>query len=156
MDPHDRADRSRTRTRPSLPRVEAPRAHVLIVDDEAALRDVLRTVLRARFDVSVAEHGGEAMRVIEANETDIDLVLSDVRMPWVHGVELHRGLVARRHPLAQRFVWMTGGGLSEGLRRYVSATGLPVIDKPFRLDELESMLARLTAPDAAPPGANAG
>jgi DNA-binding response OmpR family regulator len=69
-------------------------AHVLVVDDEAELRDVLREYLsRHRMEVSAAD-GGPAMREIMASRP-VDLVILDVRMPGEDGLSLARELRAK-------------------------------------------------------------
>lgn len=120
---------------------------MLVVEDDAMLRATIVRLLRPRFDVSAAEHGGIALRMLEADRAgEISVIVSDVRMPWVNGVDLHRALTSRGHRLAQRFVWMSGGGLSAGLSRYVEASGLTLLDKPFAAADLESAIARTGVP----------
>lgn len=148
----DDDERVRAVTHPAVPSArmrtpDRPRAHVLVVEDEAVLRSTIVQLLRPRFDVSTAEHGGIALSMAEADQTGAySVIISDVRMPWVNGVDLHRALASRGHPLARRFVWMTGGGLSEGLSRYVETSGLPLLEKPFATADLESVLARFGDP----------
>src|SRR5919108_4716162 len=76
---------------PSLEGVTKPR--VLIVDDEPSMRDMLRIVLRRDgFDVLLAANGAEAIAILEKER--VDLLLSDIRMPDVGGVDVLRAAKA--------------------------------------------------------------
>lgn len=143
-------ERLRSATRPAVPSARAragERPHVLVVDDEDVFRTMVVALLRPHFEVSVAEHGGVALRLLETERaSDIAAIISDVRMPWVNGIDLHRTLASRGHPLARHFVWMSGGGLSEAHSRYVEASGLALLDKPFSAEDLRSAIARVGLP----------
>ena len=69
-------------------------AHVLVVDDEAEVRDMVREYLSRHGLVVSAADGGEAMRAVLA-ERRVDLVVLDVRMPGEDGLTLARELRAR-------------------------------------------------------------
>src|SRR5689334_22437113 len=74
------------------PRADAAttaKPRILIVDDEPSMRDMLRIVLRRDgFDVVVAANGREAIDTLQRER--VDLLLSDIRMPDVSGVEVLR------------------------------------------------------------------
>ena len=59
---------------------------VLIVDDEKPTREGLRAALNDRYDVYIAEDGESALRLIE--EDGFDVLLTDLRMPGVGGLDL--------------------------------------------------------------------
>ncbi len=64
----------------------AARSHILIVDDDADIRQVLRLLLSEDYNVSEAEDGPAAIRAVKSN-SDIDLILLDVMMPGMSGWE---------------------------------------------------------------------
>ncbi len=67
----------------------AAKPRILVVDDEVSMRDMLRIVLRRDgYDVVVAENGQQAVRALQ--QQHIDLLLSDIRMPDVSGVDVLR------------------------------------------------------------------
>src|ERR1700724_2783992 len=66
------------------------RARILIVEDNAVNQKVVTTVLRKRgFAIEVAWHGGEALETLE-RDTDFNLILMDVQMPVMDGLEATR------------------------------------------------------------------
>jgi signal transduction histidine kinase/ActR/RegA family two-component response regulator len=112
---------------------------VLIVDDEEKIRGMLERTLRLdAHRVRAVETGREALRAIEDGEWDIILV--DLMMPEMTGIELYRRVRARSKSLADRFIFLTGVALTEEHRKFFKGAGCPVIQKPFRLEELQRVL----------------
>src|ERR687885_157084 len=115
---------------------------VLVVDDDAAVRESLARALRLEgYDVELAVDGAEALeRLVDANGAAPDLVVLDVLMPNVDGLEVCRRLrrTGSRLPVlmltARDEVADRVAGLDAGADDYVT--------KPFALEEL---LARLRA-----------
>ena len=82
-------------------------AKILVIDDEEDVRDVLKLVLeRAGFDVCVAADGREGLQLLE--EQGIDLVITDVIMPGIDGVETVQRI--REKFLNTRIIVISGGG----------------------------------------------
>lgn len=82
-------------------------ARVLIVDDDPLWRRSLHAMLSRDHDVRVADSGPEALDWLE--QTDFDVVISDLSMPGMDGRDLH-AIVHRRWPwLAARFLFVSGG-----------------------------------------------
>ena len=65
----------------------ANRSHILIVDDDADIRQVLQLLLRDDYNVSEAADGPAAIRAVTEN-ADIDLIILDVMMPGMSGLEV--------------------------------------------------------------------
>ncbi|MCC6832979.1 MAG: response regulator [Thermoleophilia bacterium] len=62
---------------------------VLVVDDDVTARAAMRRVLeRAGFSVIVAEHGEDALRLLEGTHIPVDLLVTDVQMPGIQGGQL--------------------------------------------------------------------
>jgi PAS domain S-box-containing protein len=127
------------RPEPSL----APPSHILIIDDEAAFADVLRDTLAERHRVSVARSGLEGVETLLERE-EPDLVLCDVMMPDITGLGVFEVVSEQRPRLAQRFVFMTGGAVTERAREMLAFTDRPVLDKPFSRQDVERILVAIT------------
>ena len=112
-------------------------ATILLADDDAAVRDLVRRALAAEgHAVHVTQDGGEALEYLEAHATGIDLLITDVDMPQMDGVALSREAVALKPSLA--IVLMSG--FSDQLDRAhgINARRFAAISKPFTLDQIKS------------------
>jgi two-component system KDP operon response regulator KdpE len=129
------------------------RTAVLVVDDEQPLREFIRKNLAARgFQVHVAATGLEALAIFE--QQPLDLIILDVMMPWLDGLEVTRRL---RQRSAVPIIILTALGEQ---RDKVAALDLGADDyltKPFGVEELlarvRAVLRRAQAQPAAPPAA---
>jgi len=117
------------------PATLAGRETVLLVDDDAQLRSMMRGILQRRgYTVLVGETPGDAMLIAEQHPTKIDLLLTDVVMPRMSGPELVRRLAALRPEMR---VLMSSGYTEEVLFDDRPGGGTPAfIAKPFQGDEL--------------------
>ena len=111
---------------------------VLVVDDEDAIRRVLRRALeRERVEVHTAESVGAARRFLEALPVDaIDAAFLDVWLGGESGFELYAWIEDERPQLAPRVVFTTGDVVNDRTQQALSALGRPVLAKPFHLSEL--------------------
>lgn len=119
---------------------ESPRAlSILVVDDEPLVCDGIKRAL-AGHDVVVAKSGTEAIEACESG--DFDLVLCDVMMPDVSGMEVFGRVRDARPSLQARFVFMTGGAFTPKAREFLESVDNDRIAKPFSLSELRGLVAR--------------
>ncbi|CAG1066478.1 Response regulator receiver protein CpdR [uncultured bacterium] len=106
---------------------------VLVVDDDESIRDLCGMVLRtAGYKVDVAVHGADGLGKLR--QSDYDLVISDVNMPELGGLEFHEA--AMNLPGAPRTFLFMSGGASEEVLLAISERGLKCLEKPFRIPEL--------------------
>jgi len=111
------------------------RRRILAVDDEALLLKAYRRMLGDAHELVTALGGHEALKLLET-DVRFDVVMCDLQMPEMSGMELH-AMVLKRYPaLAERFVFVTGGAFSGDARRFLEESVPAVIGKPFKVDEL--------------------
>ncbi len=112
---------------------------LLIVDDELDVREFARNFFRKRgVDVSIASAGREALEIVEKENPD--LILLDIRMGEMSGVDVLRELRNRNNPVK---VVMVSGMEEEQLVKETSILGaLGFIHKPLILEELEKVVFR--------------
>jgi signal transduction histidine kinase/CheY-like chemotaxis protein len=119
---------------------------ILIVDDEEfvvnLVQEVLRTYIRCR--VESARDGIEALQIIESQ--NVDLIISDVRMPNLDGLDLFARVAGRWPHLDGRFIFITGDPGGRALDRRLANTGAPVLMKPFKIDHLVGQCRRVLVP----------
>lgn len=109
---------------------------VLVVDDNAALRSVLRRYLERRgHGVTEATDGEDALRVVGQGES-FDRLVVDIHMPGKSGPELFDSLGGVAPHLQGRTLFMTGDLQESATERFLAETGRPAIAKPFDLAEL--------------------
>ena len=124
---------------------------VLLVDDDSAVRRLVRSVLEpAGYRVHEAANGRDALAYMEHRSSEIELILTDVAMPGITGPEL----VARLAPLGQspRVLFMSGYADSQLLKRGVDERAIGVLHKPFTGEELTARVAAVMSED--PPQAS--
>jgi PAS domain S-box-containing protein len=110
-------------------------ARLLVVDDEAEIAELLRSVLEgAGYDVATAESGAVALELLA--EARFDAIVSDVRMPDIDGAALWQAVRERWPSLARRVLFVTGDTLSPQARQLLETTGCASLDKPFANPDL--------------------
>ena len=115
---------------------------ILVVDDEPALRDLLTATLSLEgYLVDVAADGEEAWQATEM--TRYDGFITDLKMPQHGGQEFWERLNAKNKNLARRVIFMTGDTASHESRRFIPASGRPLIEKPFDLVEVQLQVRRV-------------
>jgi len=129
-----------------------PRKCVLIVDDEPNVRLMLRTALESvGYDVCEAEDGHAALERLRRMSSGCDLILLDLRMPTMDGMELLTGLRAAGNVVP--VVILTAHG---SIPDAVAAMKLGAIDfltKPVTPEALRRVVAEVIDRHAAPPAA---
>ena len=121
------------------------RPRILVVDDESTLCHLVKGLLHDRFEVSTALDARAALALLSDPARTFDVVLCDLMMPGMTGMELYRVAVAEAGHLADRFVFMTGGAFTQGSSSFLQEGRVPLLEKPFTKKSLEEALAaRLT------------
>lgn len=103
---------------------------VLVVEDEAAVRSLISTVLgTSGYAVRAAESGDEAVRALE--ESTYDLVISDLRMPGLDGEGLHEQVQERWPHLQRRLLFISGDIEADRFAARLREHDVRYLEKPF-------------------------
>ena len=93
----------------------------------------------SHHDVTLAEDGKRALELLEGGE-HFDVVLCDLSMPTLNGVDVYRTIENRRPGAGARFVFVSGGVTDPRVQEFLERVGKPCIDKPFDSDELREIV----------------
>ena len=116
---------------------------ILVVDDDRSVRRLTARMLRAEgYQVLEAESGMEALRTLE-NDPTIRLVVTDIVMPEMHGLDLADRAMAKFPDL--RIVLMTGHAQELSAQLASLSAPLPVLLKPFTAEQLWSKVRETLA-----------
>ena len=128
-------------TTPTTTGVPAGRRRVLVIDDEPALSTMIRRVLAKDCDVDLAGDAREGLERLDGPD-GYDVILCDLMMPDMTGMDLFAE-VARRHPgIERRFVFMTGGAFTPRATEFLAKVENRRLEKPFETAVLKATVAR--------------
>jgi CheY-like chemotaxis protein len=128
----------------------ARRGRILVVDDEPLVGAALRRALVNEHDVEVTASAVEALTRIGGGER-FDLVLSDLLMPEMTGMDLHGALSVQAPEIVARMMFLTGGAFTPAARRFADEHRDVCIDKPFDVFALRDLIRRRIAELGAAP-----
>ena len=118
---------------------------LLVIEDEASVQAFLRTALeRHGFKLVLANSGAEGLKVLQERKQDFAGVISDMRTPGgVTGADVHSWLKQNRPDLADKLLFITGDIVNEETAQILQSTGVPCIEKPFRVMELLAAIKKV-------------
>ncbi|HML28322.1 MAG TPA: response regulator [Hyphomicrobium sp.] len=119
-------------------------ATILLADDDAAVRDLVRRALTSEgHAVHVTQDGLEALDMLGSSASEIDILISDVDMPQLDGISLAEKALALKPNIAVILM----SGFSDQLERAarLRARKLLSISKPFTLDQIKQVVRTVLA-----------
>ncbi|HEV7474622.1 MAG TPA: ATP-binding protein [Pyrinomonadaceae bacterium] len=123
---------------------EGDKLRVLVVDDESAVREVLREALEAEgCEVIVADSGERALRLYDARAGSIDLVFTDIGMPEMSGWELSSEIRKRSETIPLAIVSGWADAISVDARQAIKADW--VVSKPFDIGTIAEIANEVAA-----------
>ena len=108
---------------------------MLVVDDEPALLRSIGDLIGDHHDVVTASSGRQALSLLE-RDPRFDVILADLMMADVTGMDLFDAVSCNHPALARRFVFMTGGAYTARGRELLASVSNRCLEKPFDADEL--------------------
>jgi CheY-like chemotaxis protein len=117
---------------------------LLVIDDDALVARTLARLLK-RHEVHVVTSGREALARLAEDGDNFDLVLCDLMMPDTTGMDVYEQVAQSLPSLAERFVFISGGGITERSRAFLAEHSDRVLPKPIDGRLLAGFLAKLSA-----------
>jgi PAS domain S-box-containing protein len=115
-------------------------ARVLVVDDESMIGRAIHRMLSAHYDVTVVTRARDALDRIHGGAR-FDVILCDLLMPEMTGMDLHDELVLTAPDQAAAMVFVTGGAFTPRAREFLAEMASRCIEKPFDTNTLRSVVA---------------
>jgi DNA-binding NtrC family response regulator len=109
---------------------------LLLIEDERSVMDFIRVALeRQGYACTTANSAAEGIRLLENG--GFGGIISDMRTPGgASGADVHEWILAHRPQLRDRMLFITGDTVNEDTMKTLVRTGVPYIEKPFRVIEL--------------------
>src|SRR5437016_7934342 len=121
---------------------KAPSAHILVLDDEPTIAELLGEMLGLLgYSTTLCHSAPDALQLLA--QRDFDLIISDFRMPKMNGQEFYRQAIQMKSELSRRIVFLTGDVVSEETQAFLRSTGNPHLSKPFQLARVEQIVAQV-------------
>ena len=124
---------------PPAVKVVEKRAKVLVVDDEPRIGSLLSRALSREHEVTALTSAKEALSRITGGER-FDVILCDMMMPEMTGMDLHAELCLRAPEEAERMVFITGGAFTPRAQTFLEKVENPRLDKPIDLGRLRALI----------------
>jgi CheY-like chemotaxis protein len=112
------------------------------VDDEQQLLNSTARALGLLYQVVTANSGVSAQAILEQDQ-NFDLILCDMMMPGMTGMELHAWMRTEFPDLAQRTVFVSGGAFTAKAIEYLKEVDNARLDKPYEFEQLTALINRL-------------
>jgi HD-like signal output (HDOD) protein/signal transduction histidine kinase len=121
----------------NIPQKPDYHGRILIVDDEAYLLDLMKEILlnEGSFDVLTTTSGKEAIRMIDGN---FDLVISDIRMPEVNGMDIYDYLKSKQ--MESKVIMVTADPFAEDVALFLKKNRINYLKKPFELMKFKKIV----------------
>lgn len=126
--------------RTSQPPIAHRRGRVLAIDDDEAMNKTVRRVLRDHHEVATENTATAALARIARGER-FDVIICDLVMPGMTGMDFYVSIRSVDAELASRIVFLTGGGFSEQVNDFLATCANVVLEKPFTVESLRSVVS---------------
>jgi len=142
--PGDRSEAPRAQDDRESTMVAPGRGRILVIDDEELVLRTLKRLLTPQHEVITAS-GGEAGRAILERDQSFDVIVCDLMMPDMTGMDLHAWLVRRFPALAGQMVFLSGGAFTPKASQYLDAVPNLKLSKPLDSAKFQQVMASLVA-----------
>ena len=124
------------------PASAATRPRILVIDDEPRVGELLVKILSASYDTSLESGASTALDLVKAG-AHYDVILCDLMMPDMTGMDLQEVLERDFPELAKRTIFMTGGAFTARAQEFVDRLEGRLLQKPFRMAAVEAFVREI-------------
>lgn len=114
---------------------------VLAVDDEPIVQYLLSQTLDKYHEVDIVSNGNSAIEKLD--QEDYDIILLDVRLPGMSGIELYEHILNKDKSLADKVIFITGDTMNKNTMTYIQNAGIPLVTKPFDSGQLTKTIGQV-------------
>jgi DNA-binding NtrC family response regulator len=116
---------------------------LLLIEDERSVMNFIRVALeRHGYACTAAQSAAEGIRLLEAGR--FGGIISDMRTPGgLSGADVHAWILSHRPQLKERMLFITGDTVNEDTMKALVSTGVPYIEKPFRVQDFIVTVERI-------------
>lgn len=119
---------------------------LLLVDDESYILRAYARTLGRQHELTAALGGRQAIEVLGRTGGNFEVIICDLMMPDVDGIDLHAWVKEHFSGLERRMVFVTGGAATLRAREFLATLSTPWLEKPFEMEELQRAVARASEP----------
>ena len=132
---------------PAVPSKASPitNMNILVVDDEPTILMVLERMLGDENKVTLAQGGRAALYLLQDIQNSYDVIICDLNMPDVSGMDLYQFALQKDQSLAAKFVFFTGGIYTEKAANFIAGINNPCMQKPFAFDQVSQAIQSVMA-----------
>lgn len=120
--------------------IRGPRRRVLVVDDEPMILSSMKRTLSEMHDVEAVNGGQQAIHRLQQGAR-FDVILCDLMMPGITGMEVYGHVCAVSPEQARRMVFVTGGAFTAEAQAFLEQLGNPIVEKPVDIDRVNALIA---------------
>jgi signal transduction histidine kinase/ActR/RegA family two-component response regulator len=128
---------------PSSP-TKGRRGRILVVDDELSLVQTLQRILEVDHDVRGSSDARAALQML-SSEQNFDVILCDLMMPQMTGMQFHAELVRTSPVMAERVVFLTAGAFTSRAKQFLDSVPNRRLEKPFDARALRATIQKIIA-----------
>ncbi len=115
---------------------------ILIVEDEAHISGIIHDLLKMmNHEALVTSRGSEALELLDKHP--VNLLLVDISLPDMTGVQLYQEIISRYPRLSNRFLFMSGADPDDELNHLIRETPNKFVYKPFQLLDLKAEIEEM-------------
>lgn len=127
------------------PGAEPRRGRVLVIDDEPLVSRAIRRVLGRHHDIDIVDNGRAGFERIAERPDHYDVILCDLLMPEMTGMELYRELLTQAPGEVNKMVFLTGAAAADRAHAFLDEVPNPKLDKPFEPSMLRELVGELAS-----------